>query len=224
MIFLKILLLSQLAFSYETSVTVKKVGEKKFFKAIVTTNFNASIEQVVAGIENFDDKCNNDRRSKRKFSKWEKNCSYHNENLVEAVKINKFESAPIVRSFPNAQYLMWRNIYNRGRFSHYDVITKTTENDSVQIAHKKLSEKLVGKALAKPEKIVSAFDDIIGVYKISKLNNGMVKVVYTYESSTDHWFLVRDFLEKSILENMAKGTQQAVKSIQQSLDRKMRKL
>lgn len=217
MLVLKIFLTSILAFGFESHVEVKRTGEFKVFKTIVTASFDASMESVVKGIENFDDKCNNERRSKRKYFDWKKNCSFHNENLVEAVKIHNFKKIPALNKIKGVQYLMWRNIYNRGKFSHYDVITKVEEKNTVTIKHMMLKEEIVKESLLNPEKINSAFEDIQGEYKITKLSKNKVKVVYTYESKTDHWFLTKDFLESNIKKNMAEGTIQAVKSIGYSL-------
>ena len=219
MLILKLLILSFTALAYDSSIPVKKAGDKKIFKATIKTNFKGKLNDVVKGIENFDDKCNNERRSKRKFSKWEKNCSYHNENLVEAVKIQAFQKDELIKIYPNAQYLMWRNIYNRGRFSHYDVITKKEEKNKIIITHQKLPDSLVKKLLAKPEKTVSAFEDIKGTYTLTQIKPNQVQVTYTYESTTDHWFLTKDFLENNIKKNMVHGSEQAVKSIELSLKR-----
>ncbi len=218
MLVLKLLILSLTALAYDSSIAVKKSGDSKIFKTTVKTSFKGKLSDVVKGIENFDDKCNNERRSKRKFSKWEKNCSYHNENLVEAVKIKKF-SSELLKHYPNAKYLMWRNIYNRGRFSHYDVITKKVDKNIIIITHQKLSDDLVKKVLPKHEKVVSAFDDIKGTYTLTQTKPNVVQVTYVYESTTDHWFLTKDFLENNIKKNMVHGSEQAVKSIELSLKR-----
>lgn len=217
MLTLKLLIFSALAFSFDSHVEVERLGEFKVFKTTVTASFDATVESVVKGIENFDDKCNNERRSKRKFLEWKKDCRFHNENLVEAVKIHNFKKVPALNKIEGVQYLMWRNIYNRGKFSHYDVITKTKKNKTIIIKHMMLKEDIVKESLVSPEKIVSAFEDIKGEYQITKLANGKVKVVYTYMSKTDHWFLTKDFLENNIKKNMAEGTIQAVKSIGYSL-------
>ena len=217
MIFLKLLLLCNLGFSYESSIVVKKSGESKVFKATVKAKFKATLSEVIKGIENFDDKCNNNRRSKRKYSKWEKNCSYHNENLVEAIKIQDFKKEVLGKEYPHAKYLMWRNIYNKGKFSHYDVITKDERKKSTIIKHQKLSEEIVMKLVSNPEKTVSAFEDIVGTYTVTQIDSETVQVIYTYESTTDHWFLTKDFLESNIKKNMVHGSEQAVKSIELSL-------
>lgn len=203
-------------YSYESKVEVSKKGDFKIFRAITSGNFKGSLEDIVKGIENFDEKCNNEKRSKRKYLKWETKCRFHNENLVEAVKIYKPMDQNL-KKYNGFQYLIWRNIYNSGKYSHYDVVTKRISKEEVIIKHQMLSNSEVNQIIEKPEKINSAFDNISGTYKVTKLAGGMIKVEYVYESKTDHWFLTKDFLENKIIDNITKGTLQALKTIELSL-------
>ncbi len=203
-------------YAYESKVEVSRKGDFKTFKAITSGEFEGSLEEVIEGIENFDEKCNNEKRSKRKFIKWETKCRFHNENLVEAVKIFKPMEQKL-KKYNGFQYLVWRNIYNSGKYSHYDVVTKNKIKEEVIITHEMLSVKEVKNIIDKPEKINSAFDNIRGTYKVSQMKNGKIKVDYIYESKTDHWFLTKDFLENKIKENIISGTQQALKTIELSL-------
>jgi hypothetical protein len=209
-------LLSAKLYSYESKVEVFKKGDFKTFKAITSGEFEGSLEKVIEGIENFDEKCNNEKRSKRKFIKWETKCRFHNENLVEAVKIFKPMDQKL-KKYNGFQYLVWRNIYNSGKYSHYDVVTKKRTKEEVIITHEMLSDSEVKNIIEKPEKINSAFDNIRGTYKVSKKPNGKIKVEYIYESKTDHWFLTKDFLEEKIINNITSGTLQALKTIELSL-------
>ena len=210
------LIFSTNLFSIEPRITVKKEGDYKTFKAVVSREYIASLDQVIKGIENFDDKCNNAKRSKRKVFKWEKKCRFHNENLVVAVKIYRPMDENL-KKYSGYQYLVWRNIYNSGKYSHYDVVTKKTSHKEVIIMHEMLNDNEINKILKDPERIVSAFEKIKGTYKVTKKRDDLIKVEYIYESRTDHWFLTKDFIEKRIKDNITSGTLQALKSIELSL-------
>ncbi len=199
-------------------------GETKVFTAEVEMTYEADLETVAKGIENFDEKCNNEYRSKRKMMKWEDKCLYFNKNLVEAVKISKFNKEALKTDDLNPAYLVWRNIYNRGSFAHYDVIKKKKSDNEMIISHEMVNPKIIEKVLKKPTRISSAFDFMKGTYKLIKLSENKTKVEYRYESKTSHWFLVRDFVEENVFENMSAGTTQALKTITKAVERNSRSL
>lgn len=216
-VFLVFFFIVNSASAYQVKVEAEAKGDLKVFKAIATNIFNASKDDVIKGIINFDDKCNNQRRSKRKVMKWEKNCSFHNENLVEAVKIKEYRKGLIEEKYQGTLFLLWRNIYNSGKYSHYDVIRRNDNENETIISHTMLKPKEVKDIINDPVRTVSAFTHLKGTYKIKKLNDERTQVEYLYESETDHWFLKRDILESKVKSNIEKGTLLALKSIEESL-------
>ncbi|MCP4915057.1 MAG: hypothetical protein GY909_18205 [Oligoflexia bacterium] len=207
------------SYSYDVTVDVSQKGDLKIFNAKAVGIFDASVEKVTQGIINFDDKCNNQKRSKRKYMKWENNCPFHNENLVEAVKVQKYNSERVKNRYPHSVFLLWRNINNNGKYSHYDIVTKEKNNDELKIVHQMLNGSEVKEIVTSPERTVSAFKFLKGTYIIKPLAEKKTKVVYIYESKTDHWFLKRDFIEDKVKRNIVKGTTQALATIQESLNK-----
>lgn len=199
-------------------------GEHKVFMAEIEMIYEAGIETVAKGIENFDEKCNNEYRSKRKKMKWEDKCLYHNKNLVEAVKIHDFNKASFENDAVPAHYLVWRNIYNRGTFAHYDVIRKKVNKDKITISHEMIDPDKIEKVLKNPKRVVSAFDKMKGTYQLFKISENKTKVKYNYISKTDHWLLTKDFIEENVFENMSNGTNQAFRTITKSVERNSRSL
>jgi hypothetical protein len=199
-------------------------GETKVFSAEVEMIYEADLKTVAEGIENFDEKCNNEYRSKRKKMKWDDKCLYFNKNLVEAIKIHNFNKDALKTDDLSPEYLVWRNIYNRGSFAHYDVIKKKTTPEVMIISHEMINPEVIGKVLPKPTRIKSAFDYMKGTYKLIKVAENKTKVKYRYESKTSHWFLVRDFVEENVFENMSAGTIQALKTITKAVERNSRSL
>lgn len=206
--------------AFEVDVEVFEKGDYKVFKAKASAIFDASSDEVISGIINFDDKCNNQKRSKRKMMKWENTCKFHNENLVEAVKIKNYKKNMVAKEYPGALFLLWRNISNNGKYSHYDVVVRKDNEEESEISHQMLKESEVNKFIPKNERTVSAFNELKGTYKIRKLNRKRTQVVYYYESETDHWFLKRDFIENKVKTKIESGTLQALKTIQESLEKK----
>ena len=193
--------------------------ETKVFSAEIEMIYNADLQTVAKGIENFDEKCNNEYRSKRKKMKWEDKCLYFNKNLVEAIKIHNFNKEVLSTDDFSPEYLVWRNIYNRGSFSHYDVIKKKKTSKGIIISHEMINPKDIKKVLKKSTRIKSAFDYMKGTYRLIKVSEKRTKVKYRYESKTSHWFLIRDFMEDNVFENMSKGTTQALKTISKAVER-----
>jgi len=199
-------------------------GETKVFTAEIEMTYEADIETVAQGIENFDEKCNNEYRSKRKKMKWEDKCLYFNKNLVEAIKIHDFNKEVLKTDDLKPSYLVWRNIYNRGNFSHYDVIKKKKLDSEMIISHEMINPELIKKVIKDPTRISSAFDYMKGTYRLIKVSENKTKVKYRYESKTSHWFLVREFIEENVFENMSAGTTQALKTISKAVERNSRSL
>lgn len=205
--------------AFNVNVDVKKKGELKIFNAKAIGIFDANINQVVNGIINFDDKCNNQKRSKRKYMKWENTCSFHNENLVEAVKVSNYKKELVKKKYPNNVFLLWRNIYNNGKYAHYDIVLREDLKGELRIIHQMLNNDEVTEMIPDPERIKSAFKNLKGTYRIKPLSKNKTKVEYLYESETDHWFLKRDFIEDKVKRNIIKGTTQALATIQESLNK-----
>lgn len=170
-----------------------------------------SLEQVKARITNFEEKCNNEYRSKRKFTSPEKECKYHNEHLVESF---------IVRTGADPQtYLVGRRIYNRGEFSHYDLIQiKESKNEKGQkqviITQTMLEDEEV-KRYMKPElEKDSAFTKSSGTFVLTELGKSQTELVYEYRSQTDHWLLNKEISVPQVFASMSKSIDHLFQSIE----------
>src|SRR5690606_17650421 len=148
---------------------VKSVSGKKSdvraYQSKKSKVFKASLEKVLKGIENFEDKCNNDYKEKRNFSDKKRDCPVFNNNLVESRIIQIENSKRPLAKRELRHYLVERNIYNRDSFKNYDLIqifeSKNNKGQRVvTLTQKMLSNNEAKKLIKDPIKKESVFINV----------------------------------------------------------------
>lgn len=193
----------------------------RVYQANINREYNAPLEMVVKHTLNFDQKCNNKYKRRRKITNRNSKCRFHNHNLVESIIHRNIKSNYKKEKNEIDRFIVQREIYNRGRFHHNDlVIVKSFKNQKnqevVTISHSALHDSEAQKYLENPIEFNSAFVRMTGHYTFTAVGPNKTTVSYKYTSKTDHWLLTKSMIVGQVLDNMAKGTGLALDVIKQA--------
>lgn len=194
---------------YNLSLVSGKKDDLRFYQIEREEVFQHDIKSVFKSIINFDEKCNNEYKDRRKFINKTKHCKYHNSNLIESI-IHKSHNKKFIKEDHEAdRFLVTRRIYNRSEFSHIDLIKVFKyEIDGVsymRITQEMLSDKEAKKYLKSPIRKQSAFKKTYGEYILTSVDGKSTKVSFTYSSETNHWLLNKSISVSEVFSNMAKS-------------------
>jgi hypothetical protein len=201
-------------------VSTKESEKLKSFFATGETVISSSLNNVRAEILKFNDRCNQDLKSKRKYIKKSFKCKFHNPSLVESIIIKKLKNKKY-KNDPSIieEFLVWRNIYNRNAYSYYDLIlVKKVSSNTYEVSYNMLSDKEVSFYLDNFTKKDTAFNKSGGVFKIEGKNN-KTTLELNYLSETDHWLLTSSMAESTIMDKVAKGTRLAIEAVRKGSEK-----
>lgn len=183
--------------SSQINGVILKTGKRdktRVYSGSITKEINADIANVRRAIREFENRCSNELKDKRVQRAESFNCTMHNSNIVESIKITKLEyNKP--EPFKLDQYIMSRVIYNRGTYTHYDLITEREMTQSngqkvITIQQKMLSDKeaeiYLGKKYRKRETV---FLSSQGIFTLKSIGPNKTLLTYDYVAETDHWIL-----------------------------------
>jgi hypothetical protein len=191
-----------------------KKDDVRFYKGKVHKEIELPIDKVLVAVNEFERRCNNEHRKRRKFTKASFDCTQKNSNLVESVKITdlKFTKS---EPFKVDEYILARNIYNRGSYNHYDLITekhiKQQDGKRVYVIKQRMlsdeeAKKYLGKTYTPQETV---FLHTYGIFTLKEISKNKTDLTYEYVSHTDHWVL-----NKSIsVSRFFDGTQKSLKNL-----------
>lgn len=208
---------------YKIKLTSGKKDDVRLYHGIRVSTFDKPLEYVKQSITNFEDKCNNEYKKKRKLINKKKECRYHNGNLIESKiykDLKKYEPLPNEVE----RYLVARRIYNRENFSHMDMIQvfeKLNEQGQkeVTIRVQMLSDKKVKKYMKPIVKRDSVFQDAYSEFKLTQVEENKTKLEYSYFSETDHWLLNKSVSVGKVFDSMAKSIDLLFFSIKKELSK-----
>jgi hypothetical protein len=198
----------------------------KSAKEDTTRSYIGSIEKTLPfpmaivknGVTNFTERCNNDFKSKRKFTAEETNCKYHNEHLVESFVVRDIKTLDSFKDF-RENYLVGRQVYNRGHFGFYDLVqVREGMNDKNQktmtITLRMLEDEEV-KALTEL-KITkdSAFNKSHAEFILTEIAPGQTHLNYSYTAQTDHWLLNKEISVPQVFASISKTINSLVKAVE----------
>lgn len=187
-----------------------KVDSTRIYHGQLSKVVNASLPKTFTAVENFEDKCNNEFKGKRKVLDKNKDCKYHNHNLIESVIVKKTNYTGPKEPNEIERYIVTRYIYNRGSFQQNDLmIVLKYKNDKKQdVMHIKqtmLSDEESKQYLDKPVKKDSAFKEARGNFIMTKLDENKTQFDYEYIGKSDHWMLNKEMMVNEVYEGIAKG-------------------
>lgn len=205
-----------------------KSGKKSDVRAYESTKsefFSSSLKDVLKGIENFTDKCNNDYKDKREFSDKKINCPIYNKNLIESRIIKIDNSKMPLEKNEQRHYLIERNIYNRQNFHHYDLVRiYQAKNErgqkTITVKQRMLDDKEVSKLIEKFKKRESVFLETYGEFVLTEISKAKTMLDYRYYTETDHWLLNKSISVSEVFEGTAKGLNSLFEGIKQVAEKK----
>jgi hypothetical protein len=195
---------------YKINLKSGKKDDRRFYQGERTEVIPHDIETVFNSVINFDEKCNNDYKDRRKFSDKKKNCKYHNSNLVESVFYRNFKKPYTKEKNEVDRFLVERRIYNRESFNHIDLIQVYREKDEngkqvIRITQKMLNDKQAKAYLKDPNDRDTVFKKAYSEFRLVGVDNKTTNLTYHYTSETTHWLLNKSVAVSKVFSNMAKS-------------------
>ena len=198
------------------------------FLAHIEKKFPYPVELVKKGITNFTDKCNNSYKNKRKFTSRQTECRYHNENLIETFVVQDMRPMEDFKRF-NEVYLLGRQVYNRGIFGYYEMVTITEgrnekNNKVVTIKLRMLDDNEVKYLITPKFSRESSFDKSTTIFTLTAITPEETHVKYEYQAETDHWLLNKQISVPQVFVSIGKSMEELIKSVDTESGRQKREL
>jgi hypothetical protein len=173
---------------------------------------------VKKGITNFTDKCNNDYKSKRKFTDEKTDCKYHNDHLVESFVITNLREMDHFKNFSEV-YLVGRQVYNRGSFGYYEMVqvaesVNEKKQKTIKITLKMLDDDEVKLFTSPKFSKESAFDASFASFTLTEIAPGQTHMAYEYSAETDHWLLNKEVSVPQVFASISKSINDLVKTVE----------
>ncbi len=187
-----------------------KIDSTRFYKGIVTKTYPFSIDQVRASVMNFDERCNNEFKDKREYTDKTKECSFHNENLVESVVVKDLTPGWTKEEFEVDRFVIARRVYNRGSFSYNELVrvyeyTNDKNQKVVKINQSMIDDKEVKKYTKPLVTKDTAFDATSGTFILTQVAPNETRMDYVYNSETSHWILNKEVSVSQVFSSISKS-------------------
>ncbi|MBT3980592.1 MAG: hypothetical protein HOE90_04515 [Bacteriovoracaceae bacterium] len=195
-----------------------KKGDVRIYRAEINKEIEGPMSEVMTKITNFEEKCNNKYKRRRKDLDRKFECPYKNQNLVESFVIRDIKKVYKAEKYETDRWVIKRRVYKRGTYVHNDLLTiKRFENakkqKTVEIKHIMIPEEEAKKYIDNPADNNEPFDFITGTYTLTEIAPGETLVNYVYLSKTDHFLLNKDIAVGQVYSSMASGTSLAIDTI-----------
>ncbi len=210
--------LSDLKIINGITVSNGRKGKDRIFLTDQTTMVKADISKVYDNITNFEKKCNNEYNGKREFTDKNRNCSFHNNDLVESKIIKKIKGGFVPEKNESERYLVQRHAYNRVHTYFYDLIIikryiNPDKQQVVEVVHRAIPDSVTASYIDNYKKFDSAFHVMDGTIKLTNIAPSRTILNYKYLSKTDHWLLNKGLMTGLIYDGLVDGTGHTVSSI-----------
>lgn len=187
-----------------------------------------SIDLVKTGITNFNQKCNNAYKDKRKFTSQTEDCKYHNEHLIETFVVTDFRRTDYFSGFSEV-YLLGRQIYNRGSFGHYELVTvQNSLNDKKQkvvtITLRMLDDKEAKLFTNIKFSRESAFDSSLISFTLTETSPETTHLSYEYRAETDHWLLNKEVSVPQVFASISRSVNELLSTVEKESSKLKRDL
>ena len=212
------------------SVKSHKDDSTRTYIGTVSKSIPANLETVMKSIVNFNEKCNNAHKSRRKNTSQSIDCRYHNENVVETVIIKDINQNGWKKDAKEVErYLLARRVYNRADFQYYELIRiyedKNEKNQrTMKVVQTMMTDKEV-KSYTKPlfEKD-SAFDSVTSIYFLTEIEPKKTDLSYEYKADTEHWILNKEVSVPQVFSSISKGINDLLKAVDSESNKISREL
>jgi hypothetical protein len=179
-----------------------KTKSTRHLKATKSVTLNLNLEDSLKLVLNFDEKCNNKFKDKRRWTDKGVDCKFHNNNLIETVYFRDIKHRNL--SWKD-HFLLLRHGYNRGSFLYFEEISVEQSDKESHVRQRLLSDEEVKNFLDTKLETEFSFNKVAGHFHLTQLDLNKTQLTYTYESSTDHWLLNKEIMVSEIFESTAKG-------------------
>ena len=202
------------------SMATAKIDSTRIVRGYRSQQFQGSFDVIKNGIINFDEKCNNSYKDKRKFTDKSKDCKYLNKNLIESVIIKKTNFSGLKETNEVERYVVTRYIQNSvGTFAQNDLMvvleyTNSSKEKVFEIKQTMLSDEESKNYLENPIKRDSPFKEASGRFMVTEKAKGDVVFEYEYIGKTDKWYLNKDMFLSKIYEGTADGIHDLFTSVE----------
>ncbi|MDA8792532.1 hypothetical protein N9N67_04760 [Bacteriovoracaceae bacterium] len=183
-----------------------KTSDRRAYNGTVHQEVDAPIENILSAVLDFENRCNNEMKDKRKYHSKKKKCKYFNGNLVESKIIRSDKLKPNKEQNIKDQFIIIRNIYNRYAFTHADLITVFEEihqdKKRYRVKIEMMDDRKTKKYLKNKIERTSAFLNIEGEFVLDQISPNKTSISYSYVSVTDHWLLNKSVSAGTVMEKM----------------------
>lgn len=204
---------------YQVELISGKKEKTRAFQGRKTHIFTGSLDLVLEGIENFEEKCNNELKKHRKWKDSNYECPHFNKSLSDS-KIVQIENKKQLQENQIKQYLVLRNIYNRQEFKHVDLVEVFRNKNEAIVKQTMLSDEDVTKYIDFDYKKKSVFNITYGEFRLKQIEKNKIELDYKYYLDTNHWLLNKSISVSEIFDSIAMGLDELFKSIDDHLTSK----
>ncbi len=201
------------------SVQSGKHDSTRIYRGSITKIFPYTLATVKYSVVNFQDRCNNSFKERRKFTDKTTTCKYHNENLVETLVIKDIKKNDWVKEANEVErYVLGRQIYNRGSFGYYELVQiyegKNTQNQkTITVTQKMMNDQETRKYIRPLFEKDSAFDETTGTFTLTETSPTETTLTYEYTAETEHWILNKEVSIPQVFSSISKSINDLVKTV-----------
>lgn len=196
-----------------------KNNSTRYYSGSISKIFPYQLGTIRNSIVNFDQKCNNSFKDRRRFTNKSISCKYHNDNLVETMVIKNIKSEGWKKETGEVErYILGRRIYNRGEFGYYELVrifeSKNQQNQkTVKIVQTMLSDKEARTYLTPAFERDSAFDKASATFTLTEINSRETDLKYEYSAETEHWVLNKEVSVPQVFSSISKSINDLFKTV-----------
>ncbi len=207
-----------------------KKDSSRHYRGSVTKTFPYGLASVKASVLNFNQKCNNSYKDRRKFTDKSADCKYHNENLVETIVVKDIKQNGWTKESGEVErYLLGRRVYNRGEFGYYELVRmyegkNSQDQKTITITQKMLNDKEAKLYTKVSFEKDSAFDEAGSTYVLTEISPNTTILSYEYHAETDHWILNKEVSVPQVFASISKSINDLLKTVDKESPIKSREL
>jgi hypothetical protein len=212
------------------SVKSHKDDSTRTYMGEVTKSIPANLETVFKSIVNFDEKCNNAHKDRRKNTSKSTDCRYHNENVVETLILKKINLTGWTKEPKEVdRYLLARRVYNRADFQYYELVRiyedKNDKNQkTIKIVQTMMTDKEVNSYTKPLFEKDSAFNAVTSTYFLTEIESKKTELRYEYKADTEHWILNKEVSVPQVFSSISKGINDLLKAVDSESNKISREL
>lgn len=182
-----------------------KVNDSRIYQSLKSETITGNLEVVKKAILDFNQRCNNELKERRKYTSKNQVCPYHNDNVIEVTLLPLFD----LKNGAQENYLQSLYIYNRQDLVHHQLVSVfypwKGDSKKMRILLELIDDKKAQKIAGKIDPTQSVFQNAVTEFILHESKPKQVKVQYSYEIKTDHWLLNKSIAAENVFENMQKG-------------------